>query len=136
MDNERLMLDTTAISAFFGGRDEIKRHIDRADELFINPVILAELLDGLGTGERESGNSDVLQGLLSSPRVRIAAIDGETSHRYAAILAYLREKGVPVPYNDLWIAASAMQYGLKVLTTDRHFLDLPQIITTCCEPAA
>jgi predicted nucleic acid-binding protein len=31
--------------------------------------------------------------------------------------------------NDVWIAASAMQYGLKVLTTDRHYIEIPQIIT-------
>ena len=31
--------------------------------------------------------------------------------------------------NDVWIAASAMQYGLKVLTTDKHYIEVPQIIT-------
>jgi predicted nucleic acid-binding protein len=40
-----------------------------------------------------------------------------------------RMKGTPIPTNDLWIAASAMQHGLKVLTTDKHYLEVPQIIT-------
>ena len=39
-------------------------------------------------------------------------------------------EGLPgIPANDLWIAASAMQPGLKVLTTDKHYLEIPQIIT-------
>ncbi len=39
----------------------------------------------------------------------------------------------PIPTNDLWIAASAMQHGLKVLTTDKHYLEVPQIITEYLE---
>jgi predicted nucleic acid-binding protein len=51
-----------------------------------------------------------------------------------------RMKGIPVsasgpegmlviPTNDLWIASSTMPHGLKVLTTDKHYLEIPQIIT-------
>jgi predicted nucleic acid-binding protein len=36
--------------------------------------------------------------------------------------------GTPIPTNDFWIAASAMQYGLTVVTTDAHFLKIPQIL--------
>jgi predicted nucleic acid-binding protein len=64
-----------------------------------------------------------------SPRVTVLLIDPETSERYAVIRKYLRVKGIPIPTNDLWITASAMQFGLKVLTTDRHFLKVSQIIT-------
>jgi len=38
-------------------------------------------------------------------------------------------KGTPIPTNDLWIAASVMQHGLKVLTNDKHYLEVAQIIT-------
>jgi predicted nucleic acid-binding protein len=40
----------------------------------------------------------------------------------------LRKRGTSIPTNDIWIAASAMQYGLRLLTADRHFLKVPQII--------
>ena len=30
--------------------------------------------------------------------------------------------------NDIWIAASAMQHGLPILTSDRDFQKIPQII--------
>ena len=50
------------------------------------------------------------------------------------IVTYLRKKGTPVPTNDLWIASTAMQHGLKVLTTDRHYLKIPHILAEYCEP--
>jgi predicted nucleic acid-binding protein len=61
--------------------------------------------------------------------VKIVEVDEETSERYAAIVGYFRIRGTPIPTNDVWIAASAMQQGLKVLTTDRHYLGVPQITT-------
>jgi tRNA(fMet)-specific endonuclease VapC len=125
----RLMLDTTAISAYFKGHEDIRLSMSSADEIYLNPIVIGELLAGFIMGSREERNRQVLEEFIASPRVRFIYIDEETSERYAAILAYLREQGSPVPTNDLWIAASAMQYGLKVLTTDRHYLEIPQIIT-------
>ena len=59
-------------------------------------------------------------------------LDEETAERYAVIAAYLQSQGTPIPTNDLWIAATAMQYGLKLLTTDTHYQRVPQIIVGCC----
>jgi predicted nucleic acid-binding protein len=69
------------------------------------------------------------QEFLSSARVQTLVIDEETAERYGAIVSYLRRKGTPIPTNDLWIAASAMQHGLKILTTDKHYAEIPQVIT-------
>ena len=60
---------------------------------------------------------------------RSKSIDEETLERYGVITSHLRKQGTPIPTNDLWIAASAMQYGFKVLTTDKHYLKVSQIIT-------
>ena len=58
-------------------------------------------------------------------------IDEETSVRYAVIVTALRGGGTPIPTNDVWIAASAMQHGLGVVTTDPHYEKVPQIIAGC-----
>jgi predicted nucleic acid-binding protein len=65
--------------------------------------------------------------------VGIVLITEDTAERYARIYAYLRTAGRPIPTNDLWIAASAMEHGAELLTTDRHFLDVPQIVVRFCE---
>ncbi|MDA8303817.1 MAG: PIN domain-containing protein, partial [Deltaproteobacteria bacterium] len=78
---------------------------------------------------REERNRDILLKFLKSPRVKTVAVNNETSERYAVIINYLRKNGTPIPTNDIWIAASAMEYGLKVITSDKRYLNIPHIIT-------
>ncbi|OIP31424.1 MAG: VapC toxin family PIN domain ribonuclease [Deltaproteobacteria bacterium CG12_big_fil_rev_8_21_14_0_65_43_10] len=133
MEKNKIILDTSAYSAYLRGNSEIKLSIQHADEIFLNPVILGELLAGFIMGKSQKKNRAILEEFLSSPRVRVVAIDEETSERYAVIVNHLRKEGTPIPTNDLWISASAMQHGLKVVTTDSHYLKVQQIITQYCQ---
>ncbi len=126
------MLDTSAYSAFLRGNAEVSHALQAAEEIYLNPVVIGELSAGFARGGREKKNKDILREFLASPRVQIAVIDEETAERYAAILTYLWSKGKPIPTNDLWIASTAMQHGLKLITTDGHYRDVPQIIVECC----
>jgi tRNA(fMet)-specific endonuclease VapC len=132
MEKSKVMLDTSAYSAYLRGNEDVKRAVQEADEIYLNPVVLGELYAGFAHGGKEKKNRDILKEFLASPRVQVAVIDEETSERYAAIIAYLWVKGTPIPTNDLWIAATAMQYGLKLVTTDSHYRQVPQIIVECC----
>jgi len=129
MEKYKVMMDTSAYTAFLRGSPEVKEAVQQADAIVFNPVVLGELIAGFLMGRNERKNRAILKDFLSSPRVIVAEIDEETSERYAVIVRSLRMKGTPIPTNDLWIAASAMQHGLKVLTTDKHYLEVPQIIT-------
>jgi len=124
---KQILLDTCAYSAFMRGHSEIKLALQEADEIYLNPVILAELLAGFMKGHREK-NKKELQLFLSSPRVSVVNIDQDTAERYAVILNALWKIGNPVPTNDLWIAASAMQHGLRLVTTDAHYQKMTQVI--------
>ncbi len=132
MEKIKVMLDTSAYSAYLRGNAEVKQALQEADEIYLNPVVLGELHAGFARGNREKKNRDVLREFLASPRVRVAVIDEETAERYTAIITYLWSNGPPIPTNDLWIAATAMQYGLKLITTDGHYRTVPQIIVECC----
>jgi tRNA(fMet)-specific endonuclease VapC len=72
-----------------------------------------------------------LRAFLASPRVDVIDVTEATSERYAAILDFLWKSGAPIPTNDLWIAASAMQHGLKLITTDTHYMKVPHVVTEC-----
>jgi predicted nucleic acid-binding protein len=124
----RILADTSAYSAFFRGHPGVKGLFQRVDEIVINPVVLGELRAGFIAGERRRKNERDLELFLNSPRVSVAPVDEETSGCYAAIVQGLRVAGTPIPTNDIWIAASAMQHGLRVITTDRHFAKIPQIL--------
>lgn len=124
----RLLIDTSAYSAFFRGDAQATGAIAASAEIYLNPVIIAELLSGFSRGRRRAQNEKELSEFLASPRVSVLTIDEETSIRYAAILAGLWKSGTPIPTNDIWIAATAMQHGLEVLSADAHFLKVPQIV--------
>lgn len=133
MEKSKIMLDTSAYSAFLRGNGSVIAAVRAADEIYVNPVVVGELYAGFAHGGREKRNREILREFLASARVRIATIDEETSERYAAIISFLWEKGTPLPTNDLWIAATAMQHGLKLITTDNHYRQVPQIIVECCD---
>ena len=124
----RLLVDTSAYSAFMRGIPEALKAVQEADELYTNPVILGELQAGFLRGSRTRKNQQLLEQFLSSPRARVVDIDEATSHRYATILNSLWKAGTPIPTNDIWISATAMQYGLSILTSDAHYLKVRQIL--------
>jgi len=129
-----LMLDTSAYSAFMKGHAEVKLALQKADEIVLNPVILGELRAGFRAGNRFRKNERELQIFSSSPRVRFIDITQETAERYAVIVHFLRKAGTPISTNDIWIAASAMEHGLRVVTTDLHYQKVPQIVVEHYSP--
>lgn len=124
----RLLLDTSAYSAFLRGHQDIKRELQRADAIYLNPIALGELQAGFHKGKHRRRNEQILREFLTSPRVHSVPVDEGTAERYAVILNALWSAGTPIPTNDIWIAASAMQHGLRVLTTDAHYRKVAQVI--------
>ena len=124
----RLLLDTSAYSAFMRGHEEIRAMVRTNEEIFLNAIVIGELMAGFIKGGRRKKNEDELRRFLMSPRVSLLDVGEETAERYAVILNSLWQAGTPIPTNDIWIAASAMEYGLRVLTTDEHYNKIPQIM--------
>lgn len=124
----RVLLDTSAYSAFRRGQPEAVQAVRRAGTLLLTPVILGELRFGFARGSRTKKNEADLVTLLDSPRVQVVAIDEETAIRYAGIRLALEGAGTPAAANDIWIAASAMQHGAALLTADTDFRVFPQIL--------
>lgn len=65
--------------------------------------------------DAQSGNFDVMP------------VTEATAVSYAALRVALRQSGTPIPANDAWIAALALQHGLSILSRDRHFDAVPHI---------
>ena len=124
----RVTLDTSAYSALLRGHDEIRQALETVTEISFSPIVLGELYAGFRKGSKRRENERILSHFLSSQDVRILAIDEETAVYYAEILSFLEAAGRPIPTNDIWIAAGAMQHGLRLLTTDAHYKSVPQVI--------
>jgi predicted nucleic acid-binding protein len=116
-----LLIDTNAYAAFKRGDADIVEALSWADSVGVNSIVLGELLAGFAAGTREARNREELSRFLESPRVRVMPVTTRTADSYAMVYAGLRRKGTPIPTNDLWIAASAMECGAALLTLDTHF---------------
>ena len=116
-----LAIDTNAYVGFKRGESGIVDAVRHAPLLLLSTVVLGELLAGFAAGTREARNRAELAQFLDSPRLRVVPCGETTADNYALVFAVLRRKGRPIPTNDLWIAASALEHGAALLTLDAHF---------------
>lgn len=123
----RVLIDTNRYTDFARGEPEAVRTLQRADHILLPFAVVAELRAGFLCGTRAQRNEANLTRFLGSPRVSVLYADDETTHHYARLFRQLRAQGTPIPTNDLWTAALAVQHGLHLFARDQHFDHLPQI---------
>ena len=115
----KYLLDTSAAIRVLNDPRFLAARPDDTSETFLCLTVLGELLFGAANSMRPGANRNrVLELLRQCPLVDQ---DFYTAAHYGEIKASLRKRGRPIPDNDLWIAACALQYGLILATRDRHF---------------
>lgn len=117
----KLLLDTNRLSDALAQVDEVIEVLETAELIAVPVVALGEIRSGFLGGRRPADNETRLAWFLSQDGVTTLGIDGPVSHRYAQIHRHLRAAGKPIPTNDLWIAAIAVEHGLVLYTRDAHF---------------
>ena len=117
----RILLDSTAYSQLARGHRTVADLVRRSREVVLSAVVVGELLYGYRHGSRTARNVRELDEFLANPYVTFAPVGRITADRYARIAAALRAKGRPLPTNDMWIAAQAMEMGTDLISADRHF---------------
>lgn len=123
----KLLLDTNRLSDALAEDQDVLDRLETAEAIFVPVIVLGEIRSGFLSGSRAAKNEVRLQWFLSQPGVSILALDVSVSHQYARVHRTLRKLGRPVPTNDLWIAALALEHGLVVYTRDAHFAGIPGI---------
>ena len=118
-----MILDTNALSAFADGDVAVGEILGRQARAAIPAVVLGEFRYGIAASRHRSTYEAWLRSHL--PRFDVLAVTGETALSYAALRVALRRSGRPIPANDAWIAALALQHRLPVLSRDEHFEAVP-----------
>ncbi len=117
----KVLLDTNAYTALFRGHKGVAARVRRAEQVLISVIVAGELLFGFRNGSRYEANRTELEDFIASPYVALLPVTLVTSDRFGRIAASLRRKGRPLPTNDIWIAAHAMESGAELISFDRHF---------------
>ena len=117
----RILLDSNAYSHLKRGHRRLAEIVRGSEEILLSTVVIGELLYGFRRGSRLDRNLRELQAFVDSAYVTVVQVSFTTADRYARIAAALRAKGRPIPSNDIWIAAHAMETGAELVSADRHF---------------
>lgn len=124
----KVLLDTNAYSALMRGHGEVSAFIRRGKEVLLSAIVVGELLYGFRHGSRFERNSEQLRNFLDAPFVRFLPVGQGTADRFGRAALALRRAGKPIPSNDLWIAAHALEHGADLLSADRHFEAVPGLV--------
>jgi len=113
------MLDTNVIIKYLAGDESAKLLIDNASEISVPVIVVGELQYGAQKSSRTESNLALFTGFLSS--FAIIPIDESIAAIYGVVKEQLRIKGINIPENDVWIAATAKSRQCRLLTFDSHF---------------
>jgi len=126
----KFLLDTSAYVGFKRNMVEVVETIIKAELILFSPVVLGELMFGFRNGTKFEKNMDDLNKFLQHEIVKLVQIEEITSDRYSRIAAQLKRQGTPIPTNDIWIAAQAMEHGAELITLDKHFETISGLVYT------
>ena len=121
------LLDTNIVIAIFASEAKVLRKLRRAT-IFIPTIVVGELVFGALKSVRVEKNLARIDEFVSANSVLLCDLD--TARQYGKIKEQLRSKGRPLPENDIWIAAIALQYDLTLVSRDQHFEEIDDLKLT------
>jgi len=124
----KVCLDTNAYSRLMLGHVPLKDLLESVDEILVPVTVLGELYAGFELGSRRQANCEQLAMFLSQPGVDSAVVDDGVAERYGSLVSQLSRAGTPIPTNDIWIAAAAMECGARLVSYDAHFASVPGLL--------
>jgi predicted nucleic acid-binding protein len=117
----KLALDTNAYKALGEGNQQLAEEARTAEVVGLPMIVLGELWFGFTNGTKLRQNASTLERFLATPRVRVLELDRQTTRVFGEIATLLRQAGIAIQQNDIWIAALCKQHGFALATRDRGF---------------
>jgi tRNA(fMet)-specific endonuclease VapC len=114
-----VILDTNALSAFVDGDAAVGAALRGEARAALPVIVLGEFRYGVAESRHRPSYEAWLDAHL--PQFEVLLVTEETAVAYARLRVGLRQSGRPIPANDAWIAALALQHRLPVLSRDEHF---------------
>jgi predicted nucleic acid-binding protein len=120
-----VILDTNALSAFVDGEPALGTRLSLESRVAIPVIVLGEFRYGISASRHRRAYEQWLENHL--PEFDVLTVTEPTTVTYARVRELLKKAGRPIPANDAWIAALALQHRLPVLSRDEHFDAVPGV---------
>ncbi len=115
----KFLLDTNILIAFFNKEKSVIDYIKSGVEIYIPSAALGEMYFGAEKSAQKKSNIEKIDHLAEY--VTIIPCDKITAKVYGKIKNQLKDKGTPIPENDIWIAALSVQHHITLVSRDKHF---------------
>lgn len=125
MTGNNHLLDTNVVIELFKGNKTIADKINKLKKIYISSIVLGELYIGINRVTNKTKHLKKLNDFLEL--CYVINIDSNTAKLYGEIVTALYIKGNPIPTNDIWIAATALQHDFTLVTADKHFKQIDDI---------
>lgn len=119
MTGNSIVADTNIYIDVMKGETALAQKLELFTEVYLSPIVLAELY--FGAYRSASPQKHLNKISIAIRDSKLLTINGTTSELFVNIKLALFAKGKPIPENDIWIAASALQHDLPLFTSDKHF---------------
>jgi tRNA(fMet)-specific endonuclease VapC len=123
-----LIIDTNALSAFIDGDQAVGKVLGRQSRAAVPVIVLGEFRYGIAASKHRKDYEQWID--VNLQHFELLSVIPETTLAYAQVRTSLKLLGRPIPANDAWIAALAIQHGLPVLSRDTHFDAVPGLRRT------
>lgn len=122
---KKMLLDTNAYTGLLSGDERVLDYISKARVVLMSVIVIGELHAGFRGGLKQSQNNELLQKFLKKSSVEIINVTIETAEIFGMVKDNLKKAGTPLPINDIWIAAQAIEMGSILISFDSHFRIIP-----------
>jgi len=117
--NGKISLDTNIVIRLLKDDNAVINLLSRKSIIYLPVPVTAELLFAAKNSGRPKENLKTYNEFIDT--CRVLNITRKTADRYSTVRLQLKQKGRPIPENDLWIAAVCIENNLPIITADTHF---------------
>lgn len=121
MNGHDYLLDTVIVAAYFNQETAIREKLSRI-AVYVSSITIGELYFGAYNSQQRDNNVKQIRNFIDL--ISVLNCDSDTADYYGHIRLGLKQKGRPIPENDIWIAAVALQHDLTLATRDAHFSNI------------
>lgn len=122
MSGVKVALDTNVAIAVLNDAQGAGNWVRRFQEIYLPVLVVGELIFGALNSQRPQENLVRVQELIT--RCLVLDVKMSTASIYAQVRLQLKQKGKPIPENDLWIAALCLEHNVPLATEDAHFAEV------------